>query len=172
MKKSLFLAVLLAAVAAGGCKTSEANYRAAYERAVANRDSRTALDSTIYGSQRHSLDTRVLTLGDSTFDVRTQRVSVTEDGGGLREYLKPYNVVVGQFKQLFNAQSMRNRLAYSGYPRAFIVQTAEPYYYIVLSSHDTDTEAAHAISELRAVSDFPVVMRSPLPYILFTPVRR
>ncbi|MDO4319406.1 MAG: SPOR domain-containing protein [Bacteroidales bacterium] len=169
MKKSLIPVALLAVIAVGGCKTSEANYRAAYERAVENR---TDIDSTIYGGQRRSIDTRQLTFDGQTFDVKTRMVSVTEDGGGIREYLRPYNVVVGQFKQLFNAQSLRNRLADNGYPRAFIVQTGEPYYYIILSSHDTDTEAARAIVELRAADKFPVVMRSPLPYILHAPIRR
>lgn len=172
MKYSILTIAVLTILAVGGCKTSEANYRAAYERTVESRDSRTSLDSTIYGGHRRSMNSRELVVGADTVEVRTQRVKVTEDGGGIREYLKPYNVVVGQFKQLFNAQSLRTRLADNGYPRAFVVETAEPYYYIVLSSHDTDTEAAAAVTALRRETEFPVAMRSPLPFVLYTPVRR
>lgn len=169
MKKSVILIALSAAVAVVGCKTTEANYRAAYERAVETRDSRTSLDSTVYGGQRRGLDMRQLTVDGESVDVKTQRVSVTEGGGGIREYLRPYSVVVGQFKQLFNARSLRDRLADNGYPRAFVVQTSEPYYYIVLSSHDTDTEAARAVIALRATAGFPVAMRAPLPFVLHAP---
>lgn len=159
-----------AALAVTGCKTSEANYRAAYERAIEGREDATPLDSTVYGRHRRSMDSREVVVGSDTVELKTQRVSVTEGGGGIREYLKPYSVVVGQFKQLFNAESLRGRLVEGGYPRAFIVQTAEPYYYIILSSHASLEEAAAALSELGARTDFPVAMREPVPFVLYSPM--
>lgn len=163
-----FLKIVLAVAAAGtmmvSCKTSEANYRAAYEKAVAGRDSLTALDQTIYGAHRRSMGSREMAVGTDTVEVKVQRVRVTEGGGGIREWLKPYSVVVGQFKQLFNAKSMRERLADSGYPRAFVVETGEPYYFVVLSSHPTAEEAVEALKAIPA--DFPVAMKAPLPFIL------
>ena len=72
-----------------------------------------------------------------------------------------------QFKQRFNAVSMRDRLAGSGYPRAFVVQNGEPYYYVVLSSHDTQAEAVKALKSIP--TGFPVAMKAPLPYILCRP---
>lgn len=151
----------------GGCKTSEANYRAAYEKAIAGRDSADAVENTIYGAKRRDIDSRKIIADGDTVEARVQRVVITPKGGGISEYLHTYSVVVGQFKQEFNAISMRNRLADSGYPRAFVVQNSEPYYYIVLSSHDTQAEAVQA---LRAIpEDFPVAMKAPLPYILCRP---
>lgn len=161
--KYIFAAVAVASVALAGCKTSEANYRAAYDRAVAGRDSVDAVESTIYGAQR-AMSSRVAVVAGDSLEIRPQRVAVTEGGGGIRENLKTYCVVVGQFKQRFNACSMRERLAEAGYADAFVVETAEPYYYVVLSSH---ADVAAAGKALRAIpADFPVRMKAPLPFIL------
>ena len=94
------LAALAAAILAlPGCRTSEANYRSAYERAIGHRDSVAALDSTIYGANRRAMDQRSVTVDGRTYSVRTQLVSFTEGAGGNAEALRRYNVVVGRFKQ-------------------------------------------------------------------------
>ena len=133
------------------CKTSEANYRSAYEKAIAGRDSDSAVDSTIYGAQRRSMETVTLDTPDG-------------EGGGSDEKLRRYNVVAGQFKQLFNAKSMRERLADGKYPSAFVIETAEPYYYVVIASYDDISEATAELDALRQSGN--IVMREPLPYIL------
>lgn len=96
--------------------------------------------------------------------MQTQLVRITENGGGTRENLKQFNVVAGQFKQLFNAGSFRDRLADAGYPGAFIVETAEPYYYIIAESFADPAKAASALKELKAKS--PVPMKDPCPFLL------
>ena len=160
-------AILSLAVIVSGCKTSEANYRAAYEKAVAGRDSGDAIENTIYGAKRRDIDSRKIIADGDTVEARVQRVVMTPDGGGISENLRMYNVVVGQFKQEFNAVSMRNRLADSGYPGTFGVQNNEPYYYVVLGSYDTQAEAVQAIKAIP--EDFPITMKAPLPYILCRP---
>lgn len=165
---SLPAAALLLAIAATSCKTTEENYRSAYEKAIAGRDSVAAIDNTVYGAHRN-MDTRVAVAGADTADIRTIHVAVTEGGGGIREYLHPYSVVVGQFKQLFNARSMRERLADGGYPRAFVVETAEPYYYIILESYATQAEAVKAAANLP--SSLPVAVKAPCPFVLHNPGR-
>ncbi len=160
-------AILSLAVIVSGCKTSEANYRAAYEKAVAGRDSGDAIENTIYGAKRRDIDSRKIIADGDTVEARVQRVVMTPDGGGISENLRMYNVVVGQFKQEFNAVSMRNRLADSGYPGTFVVQNNEPYYYVVLGSYDTQAEAVQAIKAIP--EDFPITMKAPLPYILCRP---
>lgn len=162
MKKLVIILAALTALAA--CKTSESAYRAAYERAVAGGDSTRAVESTIYAANRNAGGSSMMVVAGDTFEIRTRRVAVTEGGGGIRESLRPYSVVAGQFKQLFNARSMRNRLADGGYPGAFVVETAEPYYYVVLSSHNDASQAAAAIRALP--SDMPVAMKKPCPFIL------
>lgn len=167
--KGLLKVAAVAVVAAAfmtACKTSEANYRRAYERAVDGRDSLDAIENTIYGSHRRAMGSREVVIAGDTAEIFSQHVSVTEGGGGIRESLRPFNVVVGRFKQLFNATSMRNRLADAGYPDVFVVETAEPFYYIVLSSHSDAASAVKAMKEIPA--SFPMPLKAPLPFILQT----
>lgn len=167
MKKILVL-LALGALAAG-CKTSEANYRAAYDKAMEGRAGRDSIENTIYGAARHGMDMRLARYGADSAEIKTQRVRVTEGGGGLREWLRPYSVVAGQMKQFFNAQSLRERLADNGFPRAFVVETSEPYYYIVTGSCATEEEAVREAAALRRRTDFPARMKSPLPFVLYNP---
>jgi len=150
-----------------GCKTSEANYRAAYEKAVAGRDKADETENSVYDANRRSIDSRQIIVGGDTVEARVDRVVVTLNGGGLPENLKAYSVVVGRFKQEFNAKSMRNRLVQAGFHNTFVVNNAEPYYYVVLSSHTTQAEAVKALKDIP--TSFPAVMKSPLPYILYRP---
>lgn len=165
--------IMLSAAAAlcglASCKTSEANYKAAYDKAVAGRDSLTAIENTIYGRHRRAVTSNIAVAGNDTVEMITARVSVTEGGGGIRENLRPYSVVVGQFKQLVNAKSMRERLVDAGYPTAFVVQTAEPYYYIILNSYTDKGQAVKAAAETAASSSFPIAMKEPMPMVLYVP---
>lgn len=161
------MTVVLCAVAllATACKTSEANYRAAYEKTMEARRVEQSVDSTVYGEVRRQANTRSVEVeqGVST-DVRVQHVRVTEGGGGINENLRRYGVVVGQFKQRFNAISLRDRLVDAGYPAAFVVETAEPYYYILLGSYSELPEAYAAMKSFEAKP--AIVMKEPLPFIL------
>lgn len=153
---------------AGACKTSEANYRAAYERAVAARGD-SDVDSTIYGDFRRQMRSRVEKLPDGrSVEVNSQLVRATPDGGGIPENLRRYNVVVGRFKQIFNARNLQQRYADGPLPGTFIVQTGEPYYYIIGASCSTLPEAVAAMDSIKAKVDF----KSPLPFILDASVRR
>ena len=153
-----------------GCRTTEANYREAYEKTIAARQEQDSIESTIYGRERRRQQTKVISTPSGDVEVKTQFVKVTEGGGGLRENLHRYNVVAGQFKQLFNAQSLRERLVDAGYPAAFVVETAEPYYYIVVKSCDNVVEAQKTLEELK--KNAPVAMKEPLPFILDATARR
>lgn len=164
-KSKLIIPAVLAALALGGCKTSEANYRAAYEKAVAGRDAENDIENTIYGANRRSMGSKTIALPDSTtLEVHNIGVRVTKDGGGIRETLHRYSIVAGQFKQLFNAKSLRERLLDAGYPGAFIVETSEPYYYVIATSVDSPQEAAAALQKIK--KDAPIPMKEPLPFIL------
>ncbi len=103
-------AALTATLLTVSCKTSESNYRQAYETAVAKNREASGVDSTIYARIRNSAQTSDLIAGSDTLPMRTEYVGYTENGGASREMLKRYNVVVGQFKQKFNAREMRARL--------------------------------------------------------------
>lgn len=160
--------LLLAAMAFTSCKTTEANYRAAYEKALAGRDSVPGYESTIYGKYRRQLRDQTLVCAGDTIDVKVQAVAVTDaPQGGSAADLKKYSVVVGQFKQLFNARSLRDRLVEAGYARTFVVHTAEPYYFIVLDSYESLPQARQLLDSVVAnAASMPVAMKAPLPFLL------
>ena len=161
----ILLTALAFTILIPSCKPSEKNYRKAYERTMAARDSSdTDFDETIYGRYRKQLVSTPVIVGNDTLDARTQNISVTPDGGGINESIKPYMVVIGGFKQLFNARSLRERLLDLGYPGAFLVQTAEPYYFVVAKACTTPEEAIATIKVLKA--NPPIPMRNGFPWVL------
>ncbi len=158
------LSLMALAMMTVGCKTTESNYRQAYETAVAkNRDS-SGVDSTIYAKIRNSARTSDLVVTGDTMPMRTEYIGYTEDGGASLETIGRYNVVVGQFKQVFNARQMRARLQSSGYDSAFIIHTREPLYYVCTQACATPEEAEKAF--VRVKDDKSIVLRDPLPFIL------
>ncbi len=160
---AVFLAVVLLPAVLTGCRTSEENYRAAYERAISGRDSVMAADSALYGAVRRETGVRTVEMPDGRRQkVYTRFVRPVADGGGSVENLHRYNVVAGRFRQLFNAVSMRGRLVGAGYASAFVVESSEPYYYVVLSSHRTIEDAAGAMDSFPAV----ISVRPPMPILL------
>lgn len=164
MKNILFFCITaLALLAIVSCKTNENNYRAAYEAAVAQRQESSGIDSTIYSRIRNSARQSSLTVGTDSLPLRTEYIGYPKDGGSSRENVGRYCVVVGQFKQIFNAKAMRDRLITDGY-HAMIVNTREPLYYVVAASCTTAAEAAREYS--RVSHDSKLVLRSPLPFIL------
>lgn len=154
-----------------GCKPSEKNYREAYEKAVADNDRGvTDFDNTIYNRYRAQTHTAEAALPDGTkVPVHIARVKVTPDGGGIPEWYRTYSVVVGEFKQLFNARSLQQRYVDAGYPRTFLLENAEPYYYIVVNSSDNLSQMSAVADSLRASS--PVPLKEGFPYILQKPLR-
>lgn len=165
MKHILYIIAL--AILLGACRTSEANYRAAYEKAVAGREDATPVDSTIYGAVRRQMRTTLMSNANDTVELRVMHISITPEDG--ERPVRPdvnegYGVVAGQFKTLFNARSLCERLRGAGYPEAFVVQTGEPYYYVVAAWLPEGNAAIDAAGELRKKA--PVAMRKPLPYLL------
>lgn len=163
MKRLLIPATLLALTAVS-CKTTEANYRNAYETAVEQRQQSTGLDSTIYGRVRRQAITSHLVAGTDTMPLKKEFIGYSENGGASRENVLRYNVVVGQFKQIFNARQMRQRLIDAGYIDAMIVHTREPLYYVLAGTSSTPEET-RALWQ-RVISDKSIVLKDPLPFIL------
>lgn len=172
MKKSGLLSLLcflltsaLSFFVITSCKTNENNYRKAYERATAQNDRNvTDFESTIYNRYRGNVKDVTLDVDGTPVNARIATVRLTDDGGGIREWLKKYNVVVGEFKQKFNANSLRSRFVDAGYPRTFLVENGEPYYYIVVASSDNVSEIAAFADSMKVKS--PVPLKDGFPYIL------
>lgn len=163
--RNLIVVIAALTLIVTACKTSEANYRQAYQKAIEARGEADDIDSTVYGAVRRQSNTMAVALPSGrTMDVRRQLVRVTDGGGGIRENLHRYCVVAGQFKQRFNALSLRNRLVDNGFPGAFVVETAEPYYYILTGSYDNGDDALDALKTLDENTRYKP--KSPCPFIL------
>lgn len=164
----LIIAGLCALMVSQACKTTAANYRAAYERTMAARDSADAeLDQTIYGRARRNYGTNTAVVGGDTVQTKVQHVRVTENGGGTPDKLQRYCVVVAQFKQVFTARFMQQSLLEFGYADAMVVETGEPYYYVVVASYP---DMLHAANTLKAVAaNTRLTLREPCPFVLEVP---
>ncbi len=160
-----FLSVLCIAMllAASGCKTTEANYRAAYEVAKEKSAEKSPVEGTIYDQmRREAIDSRLIVKGDSLPMLTVQVATVPQYS--TPETVKQYSVVVNQLKQALNAKSQVERLREPGYPGALLVVTAEPLYYVVAESVATPDDAAAAFKKV--MDDKNIVMKSPFPWIL------
>lgn len=158
----IILFAMLTLIVVTGCKTTEANYRAAYETAKERADAG-GLDSTVYALMRREARPGMLKVGNDTLPLTTQYVKSTAIDGEDKP-LDRYNIVVAQFKQLFNAKSMVRRLKGAGYADASIAETREPLYYVIASSHG---DAASALRGLEAIkSQPPLPLRDPFPWVL------
>lgn len=163
MKKIILYIVGASVLAFTACKTTEANYRAAYETAK-ERSRSGDLDSTVYASIRKEARPSAVKVGADTLPLVTQNVKLTAEGASAGAPLRRYNLVVAQFKQIFNARSMKKRLADGGYPEALIVETKEPLYYVIAESYDNAAAALTGLNTIKAAP--PMSMKDPFPWIL------
>ncbi len=143
------------------CKTSEVNYRAAYD--IAKQKSMEGVDADTYEKmQQESMPKKVVSGGDTLRMMRAS-VNVAKYEGNEDVALKRYNVVVAQFKQIFNAKAMMGRLKNQGY-NAIVLQNPDLLYYVVAGSLDNKGEAVELIKKL--TNDESIVLREPYPCIL------
>lgn len=154
------MAVAMLACCLWACKPTEKNYRAAYETAMAARLAADSIDGGVQPMPGSGAERAVV--GGVEVGVVREFVAVTADGGGIKEYIKRYCVVAARFKQKFNALSMRERLAESGYPGAFVVQTGAPEYFVVAGSTSDAREAAELVRRLEADTACPPQRGCPL----------
>ncbi len=162
----IFLLIVLAAAVLSSCKTTEANYKRAYELAVKDKDDADPVANTIYDAiRREALPAAVITAEGDTLRYKSEHLTVTVDQGLDRvPVMKRYCVVAGQFKQQFNAKAMAKRLRDLGYESAFVIQTAEPLYYVVAVTTDSPSEASEA--ERALAKDEVLALRAPCPLIV------
>ena len=106
--------MLLLAVMATGCHSSEKNYREAYEKAIERRQSGYGAEAYAEIEAERMRNTTVIN-GDSVRLVYVD-TNVALDSADVA---KTYNVVVASFTQQINAKSYRDRLrSECGFPMA------------------------------------------------------
>ena len=141
MKQIQYLLLLAMMVALAACHSNEANYQAAYDKA---REKKTEVIDDEFAALIKAEKRRDLTVvnGDT---VRLVSVYTNVTDGKPSDALR-YNVVVGEFKQLFNARTYRDRLHNEeGFPSVILygaVDRDKKYYVVVKSFQELDVAAA------------------------------
>lgn len=162
----IYIPLAASAVVAGmlvSCKTNEANYRAAYEAVKEKTEADSGIEGTIYEKIRKESVSSHTVIGTDTIPTLTVAVKCVK-GLSTPSEVKPYNIAVSQFKQVFNARSLMERLRADGYKSATVVETAEPLYYVIAVTTDSVDEAAAAYEIIKA--DKRVYTRTPYPLLL------
>lgn len=153
------LVALVVVALAASCKTSEKNYRQAYEVAKVARLTEDSM-MTLVEKERAPIN---MAVGEDTIKYRKEFVAITKDAGGTSDMLKRYNIVAGRFRQVFNAKSMQSRMSGLGYT-SYVIETREPAYFVVVYSTDSKEEVAKKFQEV--VADKRVVFKAPFPWVL------
>lgn len=160
MKKYSY--ILLLALVLGGCKTTEANYKAAYEKAKSKGES-TAIDKEVYDRIRNEEGPSVMTFGNVTFPAKGVRLSVVELPEMKTGVIDRFSVCNGRFRQTFNAKSMARRLQENGFPDAFVAKDREGAYYVICASVSNPEEAKQLLDSAIEKGNGAV---APFPYII------
>ncbi len=141
-----------------GCKTTEANYSAAYEIARQKRDAGLTAEAA-EGIKREEAIAGTVYKGDS-IPLKGMYVKRVEGAEA-----KMYTVVVASFKQLFNSRSVMKRLQDGGWEEPVLLQDPkEQMYYVGAKSTASLDSAVSALREIE--QNAPLQMKAPCPFIL------
>lgn len=162
--KYIILLLLLPLLLTVSCKPTESSYKAAYDAVKEKQKGEGPTEGTIYNRFRDRVVAdEVISESGDTASVRVEAIAFVQDGGMTRGDMKRYNVIVGGFKQVFNAKAMRDRLAGMGY-ETFVVSTAEPLYYVGAVTTDSVDSAIDVLRKIGKEDELR--LRPPYPFIL------
>lgn len=141
MKKHLLIAgVLLATLTITGCKSNQKSMQSLYEQAT-EQDVATAVEEI--APVRPSTPAKPSAPAPKD---RTERVTpVNSSDAGL---LKAYNVVVGSFSQLTNAEAMKTKMKDRRF-NAFLVKNESGMLRVIAGGYDTREEAESVRDAIR-----------------------
>ena len=128
-------------LSAASCKTTEENYKAAYDIAVRRQESGAGQDVSSFITREKRLN-EYKQIGTDSVRIVIENVSIIDNTG---KDIEKYGVVVGEFKQVFNAKSYRDRInntENNSDSPAFVVMNTMKKYYVIYRSFNTKTEAA------------------------------
>lgn len=144
MKTRLFIAAALAvALAVTGCKSNKKSMQSLYEQAV-DQDAATAVTEVEPATPAPPAKP---TAPSVPIKDRTERV--TPVNSAEADLLKNFNVVVGSFGQMTNAEGMKRKMDGRGY-KAFIVKNEAGMYRVVAGGYDTRDSAESVRDAIRA----------------------
>lgn len=169
MKKILALSCL-ALLAMTSCRTTEANYRAAYEATKASQAAAESADDGLDDNTRRLLNLNnkqhqyVQIVGTDTLNI-TNIFAIMEEGP--MEAAPEFAVVANAFSQLFNARSLLKRLQDAGFTEAYIIKSRTPDYYVAAGGSDNVADIPAIRDALAKAGNpgsrkgFPAIVRVP-----------
>ncbi|MDE6715010.1 MAG: hypothetical protein K2J74_00830 [Muribaculaceae bacterium] len=144
MKLYKFILAVTLPLMAVGCKTTEQNYRNAYLTAKESQRQKADSDAdNRIEAERNGIPTKV---GDIMVPIKAgyfSEVEHTDESGTPARF----SVVVGQFKQIFNARMFRNRLI-ENKCKAYILRDGSGEFYVVARGFDSIDEATKYIADI------------------------
>lgn len=155
---TVFLMVYLLAA----CKTTEENYRAAYEKAKEKQTEN--YDSLTNVALKTSQEPRMMKIEGVALPVLTIPVRVVKSPTDDFSELRKYCVAVGKFKQIFNARSMCTRLKENGFAQPQVVVDRLGDNYVICGSSNSPVEASEILESAKSTD--AIVPKAPFPYIL------
>lgn len=162
MKKAIQILglVIVVMLSATSCKTTEENFKSAYDIAVKKNEKGADDNITAIIEQEKRLNEYSVVNGDSV-RVLSQTVTMID---GDASAMKKYGVVVGEYKQVFNARSFRNRINTTEKDTpSYVVMNPLKKYYVVYKGFDSKNDAA---SFLKKKSNFKMTLPVGDPWIL------
>jgi len=157
-------ATIIIGFALPSCKTTEENYRKAYEATV-DKQNEGYTAQELSEMAREEAIPRAVYKGDS-IPLKGVYVNTVKLDPPVASALR-YNVVVATFKQKFNAMSVLSRLREAGYENCRLLIDKDQLYYVAASTTGSLDDAVTTLRNLQESS--PVTMRPPFPYILRRP---
>lgn len=142
------LGVVFSLLSLTGCKTTEANYRSAYEKAKSKGES-SAVDKEVYENITREDQPTVMTFDNVSFPAKGIYMVGVDIPGLTPSVFEKFNVVAAKFKQLFNAKSMAKRLRENGFVNAFVAKDRDDTYYVVAATCRDATEASEKLISLK-----------------------
>lgn len=160
MKQIILLATIL--ITLGGCKTSESNYKAAYDAAMAHREESTGLTADERAAiSREAAPTMTAVSATDSVPVKVMRLGYIGRSGVVPEYC----IAAGEFRQKFNAEAMVKRLQGLGFSDAFVASTVKESFVAVAAGAPTLQE----LTPLYRKISTSVRLTSPYPLIIHVP---
>lgn len=137
---SAILALTLIVVVLSGCKPTEAGYREAYQRAVANakdKDREGLTDEEYMLIQKENAP-KYRRIGQDS--VAYLHKALTPEPANIEvNPLRHFNLAVGKFRMPTNARSLSNRLKERGFS-SYIGKDADSDYFVIVGGSATDND--------------------------------
>lgn len=165
----ILITLLLVFAGLTSCRTTEANYRAAYEVAKASQERAAAADDDGLDENtrrmlalNHKNRQSVQIVGSDTLNISTIYCKLES---GPTDTVPQYAVVANAFSQVFNANALRERLQQAGFKDAYILRTSTPDFYVAAAGSDNVADIPAIVSALAQAGNpgsragFPAVVR-------------